>query len=229
MAALLLLPVPSASATDDEEWRTIRSDLIARHPEYQELLALDNGRIEGIYRSAALTAFKEVQTGDLRWEDVTVQLGRTLFQRYLFPKAVQGADVHLIAWGESNAKLYGLIALMSPHECGKFAVLGVHPFKQKEINEANANVNLAIIQAYKSSDPSRSVPSEREAASLFNRAFALAEPPLTLDDAEALGNLEIVPYLRGCNIMLRLFNGISRMPPREAANLYRSIMKSHSN
>jgi hypothetical protein len=113
----------------------------------------------------------------------------------------------------------------SPDACADYAMTGVNRVSNNPpVDAALASGQRAVIAAYKSSNPATKMPTAEELGAAYEQARTLAQPPFSEADLRAFQDLKSQPKARQCDMMLRLFAAIDRLPVSQKAAIYRSIM-----
>lgn len=214
------------NTNDDYAWSQIRAEILKHYPPIEDMFALD-ASIEPDLRNRLVPVFREHRANlkdPSSLQDVA-KATMTVFRTKIVPVAVKGSDEAIVAWGDKTVPTLQAFKNASPDACGDYAMTGVNSVANNPALDAVlADSQRAVIAAYKSSKPETTMPTVEELGAAYEQARTLAQPPLSEADLRAFEDLKSQPKARQCDMMLRLFAAIDRLPVKQKAAIYRSIM-----
>lgn len=212
--------------SDDYAWSIVRGRMIAQDPVLLDVFALDPA-IETDLRKGLLPILREQRGGmnDPAMLQAVAKAAATTFRSKVMPVAQRGSDDAVAAWGDGTVATLLAFRTVSDEACADYAMTGVNRTSPNlRVDAALSARQRAMVAAYKSSDPGNKLPSGEELGAAYEHARTLAQPPFEEADMAAFRDLKDQPKARQCDLMLRLFGAIDRLPLREKAAIYRTIM-----
>lgn len=214
------------NTNDDYAWSQIRAEILKRYPPVGDMFALD-ATIEPDLRKHLVPVFRahRANMGDPSTLQDVAKATMAVFRSKIVPVAVTGTDEAIVAWGDKTVPTLQAFKNASPDACGDYAMSGVNRVSNNPtLDAALADGQRAVIAAYKSGNPDNKMPTAEELGAAYEQARTLAEPPFSDADLRAFQDLKSQSKARQCDMMLRLFAAIDRLPVKQKAAIYRSIM-----
>ena len=226
IAARPALELHYFNTNDDYAWSQIRTEILKRYPPVGDMFALDT-TIESDLRKHLVPVFRahRANMGDPSTLQDVAKATMAVFRSKIVPVAVKGSDEAIVAWGDRTVPTLQAFKNASPDACGDYAMSGVNRVSNNPtLDAALADSQRSVIAAYKSSNPDNRMPTAEELGVAYEQARTLAEPPFSDADLRAFQDLKGQSKARQCDMMLRLFGAIDRLPVKQKAAIYRSIM-----
>lgn len=211
---------------DDFAWSLIAKIMTGQYPALMDVFALDP-TIEAGLRTGLLPILREHQSNlkDPAVLDAAAKAVLTVYRTKVTPLAVHGSDETVAAWGETTVPTLQAFKRVSDEACADYAMTGVNRASPNAaVGAALSSAQRAMVAAYKSSNEANKLPSAEELGVAYEQARPLAQPPLDDADMSAFLDLKSQSKARQCDLMLRLFGAIDRLPLKEKAAIYRTIM-----
>lgn len=212
--------------SDDYAWSVVRGRMVAQDPVLLDVFALDPA-IEDDLRKGLLPILRE-QRGGTNYPAVLQAVAKAAaatFRSKVMPVAQRGSDEAVAAWGDGTVPTLQAFRSVSDEACADYAMTGVNRSSPNlRVDSALSARQRAMVAAYKSSNPANKLPSDEELGVAYEHARTLARPPFEEADLASFRDLRDQPKARQCELMLRLFTAIDRLPLAEKAAIYRTIM-----
>lgn len=211
---------------DDYAWSMVRKVVIGQYPALMDVFALDP-TIEAGLRTGLLPILREHQSNlkDPAMLDAAAKAIATVYRTKVTPLAMHGSDETVAAWGETTVPVLQAFKRVSDEACADYAMTGINRSSPNAaIDAALSSAQRAMVAAYKSSNEANKLPSAEELGDAYEKARTLAQPPFDDADISSFRDLKNQPKARQCELMLRLFSAIGRLPLKEKAAIYRTIM-----
>lgn len=212
--------------SDDYAWSVVRGRIVAQDPVLLDVFALDPA-IEADLRKGLLPILREQRSGmnDPSVLQSVSKAAAATFRSKVMPVAQRGSDEAVAAWGDGTVPTLQAFRSVSDEACADFAMTGVNRTSPNlRVDAALSARQRAMVAAYKSSNPANQLPSGEELGAAYEHARTLAQPPFEAADMASFRDLKDQPKARQCELMLRLFTAIDRLPLGEKAAIYRTIM-----
>jgi len=212
--------------SDDYAWSIVRGRMIAQDPVLLDIFALDPA-IETDLRKGLLPILREQRGGvnDPAMLQAVAKAAAATFRSKVMPVAQRGSDEAVAAWGDGTVPTLQAFRTVSDEACADYAITGVNRTSPNlRVDAALSARQRAMVAAYKSSDPANKLPTAEELGAAYEQARTLARPPFEEADMAAFRDLKDQPRARQCDLMLRLFGAIERLPLKQKAAIYRTIM-----
>ncbi len=212
--------------SDDYAWSVVRGRMVTQDPVLLDVFALDPA-IEADLRQGLLPILREQhgEMNDPAMLQAVSKAAAATFRGKIMPVAQLGSDDAVAAWGDRTVPTLQALRSVSDEACADYAMTGVNRTSPNlRVDAALSARQRAMIAAYKSSNPANKLPSGEELGAAYEHARALATPPFEDADMAAFRDLRDQPKARQCELMLRLFTAIDRLPLAEKAAIYRTIM-----
>jgi hypothetical protein len=214
------------NTNEDYAWSQIRTEILKHYPPVADMFALD-ATIEPDLRRHLVPVFRahRANTGDPSTLQDVAKATMAVIRSKIVLVAVKGTDEAIVAWGDKTVPTLQAFKNVSPDACADYAIDGVNRVSNNPtLDAALSDGQRAVIAAYRSSKPDNKMPTEEELGAAYEQARTLAEPPFGEADLRAFQDLKNQPKARQCDMMLRLFAAIDRLPVKQKAAIYRSIM-----
>ncbi|MCC8432323.1 hypothetical protein LJ725_25390 [Reyranella aquatilis] len=212
--------------SDAYAWSVVRARLVAQDPVLLDVFALDPS-IEAELSSGLLSVLRESRIGmdDPAILPAASKAAAAVYRAKVLPVAQRGSDEAVAAWGDGTAATLQAFRTVSDEACADYAMTGVNRTPPNlRVDAALSARQRAMVAAYRSSNPGSKLPSAEELGAAYEQARTLAEPPFEEADMAAFRDLKDQPKARQCDLMLRLFGAIDRLPLKQKAAIYRTIM-----
>lgn len=212
--------------SDAYAWSVVRARLVAQDPVLLDVFALDPS-IEAELSSGLLSVLRESRIGmdDPAILPAASKAAAAVYRAKVLPVAQRGSDEAVAAWGDGTAATLQAFRTVSDEACADYAMTGFNRTPPNlRVDAALSTRQRAMIAAYRSSDPGNKLPSAEELGAAYEQARTLAKPPFEEADMAAFRDLKDQPKARQCDLMLRLFGAIDRLPLKQKAAIYRTIM-----
>lgn len=211
---------------DDYAWSMIHKTMTGQYPALMDVFALDP-TIEAGLRTGLLPILREHQSNlkDPAMLDAAMKAIMTVYRTKVTPVAQFGSDETVAAWGSTTVPVLQAFKRVSDEACGDYAMTGVNRSSPNAaLDAALSSAQRAMVAAYKSSNEANKLPLPEELGDAYEKARTLAQPPFDDADMSSFRDLKSQPKARQCDLMLRLFTAIDRLPLKEKAAIYRTIM-----
>lgn len=212
--------------SDDYAWSVVRGRMVAQDPVLLDVFALDPA-IETDLRKSLLPILREQRggTNDPAMLQSVSKAAAATFRSKVMPVAQLGSDETVAAWGDGTVPTLQAFRSVSDEACADYAMTGVNRTSSNlRVDAALSARQRAMVAAYKSSNPANRLPSGEELGAAYEHARTLVQPPFEEADMASFRDLKDQPKARQCELMLRLFTAIDRLPLGEKAAIYRTIM-----
>lgn len=212
--------------SDDYAWSVVRGRMVAQDPVLLDVFALDPA-IEDDLRKSLLPILREQHAGknDPAILQTVAKAAAATFRGKVMPVAQLGSDEAVAAWGDGTVPTLQAFRSVSDEACADYAMTGVNRTSPNlRVDAALSARQRAMVAAYKSSNPANKLPSDEQLGAAYEHARTLARPPFEEADMASFRDLRDQAKARQCELMLRLFTAIDRLPLREKAAIYRTIM-----
>jgi hypothetical protein len=212
--------------SDAYAWSVVRGRMIAQDPVLLDVFALDPA-IEADLRKGFLPILREQASGmrDPALLQAVSKATASTFRTKVMPVAQLGSDETVAAWGDGTVPVLQAFRSVSDEACADYAMTGVNRTSSNlRVDAALSARQRAMVAAYRSSNPANKLPTAEELGAAYEHARTLAQPPFEADDMASFRELKDQPKARQCELMLRLFGAIDRLPLREKAAIYRTTM-----
>lgn len=211
---------------DDYAWSMVAKTMTGQYPALMDVFALDP-TIEAGLRTGLLPILREHQSNlkDPAVLDAAMKAVLTVYRTKVTPLAMHGSDETVAAWGETTVPVLQAFKRVSDEACADYAMTGANRSSPNAaIDAALSSAQRAMVAAYKSSNEANKLPLAEELGDAYEKARSLAQPPFDDADMSSFRDLKSLPKARQCDLMLRLFAAIDRLPLKEKAAIYRTIM-----
>lgn len=212
--------------TDDHAWSVTLDAMVARHPALKPVLALEPALAADL-RVDLLPIVREHRSNpiDPVLLEAIAKAAESAYRTKVMPRAIQGSDEAIAAWGATTVPVLQAFKRGSDEACADYALTGANRASPSAaIDAALAARERAVAAAYASGDAASKPPSGEELGAAYEQARGLAQPPFDDADMGAFRELKSQPKARQCDLMLRLFGAIDRLPLKSRAAIYRTIM-----
>ncbi|MDB5488928.1 MAG: hypothetical protein JWQ58_2643 [Reyranella sp.] len=212
--------------SDDYAWSVANEAIVREYPALKEAI-WSSPALEADLRADVLRIVREHHSKlqDPAMLEAVSKAAAAVYRTKVMPLATQGSDEAVAAWGEQMVPVLQAFKSVSDDACGDYAMTGLNRSSPNgRIDTALAARQSAVVAAYNSSNAANKPPSAEELGAAYEQARTLTQPPFDDADMSAFRELKSQPKARQCELMLRLFTAIARLPLKEKAAIYRTIM-----
>ncbi len=212
--------------SDDYAWSVANEAIVREYPALKEAI-WSSPALEAELRADVLRIVREYHSNlqDPAMLEAVSKAAAAVYRTKVMSVATQGSDEAVAAWGAYLVPVLQAFKSVSDDACGDYAMTGLNRSSPNgRIDAALAARQGAVIAAYKSGNEANKLPSAEELGAAYEKARTLTQPPFDDADISSFRDLKSQPKARQCELMLRLFGAIDRLPLKEKAAIYRTIM-----